>query len=209
MTCVPRFARHGVLAAVLALTAWPVAADELRTVVPGTPMPGPLLDLASPEGDGWVLNTAENGDLTFMREGRQRDSSEIASVQAFGIDAEADDAAFRKAVENEIAIGRGPAPRFETLESAMVMVMIDGVECIRSLDLIRDNAAQVGRGKTRVMLIDVHGTFCRHPAKRSLGLAIIYSVRSPTREEDATTAKALAFFDTLRLHKTLPAAPAE
>lgn len=197
------------LVLLLALAAGPAASQDLRPIASGTPMPGPLLDLASPEGDGWLLSMAESGDLTFMREGRQRDASEVVSIQSFGIDPEADEAAFRRAVESEIAIGRGPAERFETLESAMVDVVIDGVVCIRSLDLIRDNAAQVGRGKTRVMLIDVHGTFCRHPVKRSLGLAFIYSVRSPEREEDATTAKALAFFDTLRLHKTPPAAPAE
>ena len=197
------------LVLLLALAAGPALAQSVRTIESRTPMPGPLVDLESPEGDGWLLRVAEGGDLTFMREGRQRDSSEVASVQAFNIDAEADDAAFRKAVESEIAIGRGPAPRFETVESAMVDVLIDGVVCIRSLDLIRDNAAQVGSGKTRVMLIDVHGTFCRHPVKRSLGLAFIYSVRSPEREEDATTAKALAFFDTLRLHKTPPAPAAE
>lgn len=188
----------------LALAAMPAVAQDVRAIAAGTPMPGPLVDLASPEGDGWLLRTEKNGELTFVREGRQRGASEVATVQSFGIDPDADDAAFRKAVESEIAIGRGPAPRFETLESAMVTVLIDGVECIRSLDLIRDNAAEVGRGKTRVMLIDVHGTFCRHPAKRSLGLAFVYSVRSPEREEDATTAKALAFFDTLRLHRTPP-----
>lgn len=193
------------LVLLLALVAGSAAAQGARPIASGTPMPGPLLDLASPEGDGWYLRTAENGDLTFAREGRQRDASEVATVQTFGIDPEADDAAFRKAVESELAIGRGPAPRFETLESAMVTVLIDGVECIRSLDLIRDNAAEVGRGKTRVMLIDVHGTYCRHPVKRSLGLAFVYSVRSAKREEDTTTAKALAFFDTLRLHKAAPA----
>lgn len=192
----------------LALATMPAVAQDVRAIAGGTPMPGPLLDLASPEGDGWLLRTEKNGDLTFAREGRQRGASEVATVQSFGVDPDADDAAFRKAVESEIAIGRGPAPRFDTLESAMVTVLIDGVECIRSLDLIRDNAAEVGRGKTRVMLIDVHGTFCRHPAKRSLGLAFVYSVRSPEREEDATIAKALAFFDTLRLHRT-PAAPGQ
>lgn len=193
------------LALLLALAPGPAAAQDARPIASGTPMPGPLLDLASPEGEGWLLSIADNGDLTFVREGRQRDASEVAMVQAFGIDPEADDDAFRKAVESELAIGRGPPDRFETLESAMVTVVIDGVPCIRSLDLVRDNAAEVGRGKTRVMLIDVHGTYCRHPVKRSLGLAFIYSVRSPKREEDATTAKALAFFDTLRLHKTAPA----
>ena len=200
---------HTALVLLLALAVGPATAQEVRAIASGTPMPGPLLDLASPEGDGWYLRTTENGDLTFAREGRQRDASEVASVRTFDIDPEADDAAFRRAVESELAISRGPASRFETLESAMVTVLIDGVSCIRALELIRDNAAQVGRGKTRVMLIDVHATYCRHPVKRSLGLAFVYSVRSAEREEDATTAKALAFFDTLRLNKTPPAAPAK
>jgi hypothetical protein len=184
----------------LALVAGPVAAQAARPIESRTPMPGSLVDLESPRGENWMLRTGENGDLTFMRYGRGRETTEVATVVAFGIDAEADDAAFSRVVQNEIAIGRGDPNRFEVIEATLDEVTKGDARCVRSFDLIRDLAAQLGGGKTREMVLAVHGLHCRHPTKRELGLSFVFSVRSLKRQEDTTTADAQAFFDSIEMH---------
>lgn len=197
MRAFPLRACAGVL---FALLAGPVAAQDAQSIESLTPMPGPFVDLASPRGENWLLRTGEQGDLTFLRFGKGRDTTEVATVVAFGIDAEADDAAFTKVVQNEIAIGRGDPGRFELIEATQDEVTKGGARCIRSFDLIRDLAAQVGGGKTREMFLAAHGLHCRHPTKRSLGLSFVFSVRSIKRQDETTAADAQAFFDSIEMH---------
>lgn len=196
----PMFMFRACAVMLLALVAGAATAQSAQPVAARTPMPGPLVDLASPRGDNWLMRTGEDGDLTFMRFGRGRDTTEVATVVAFGIDAEADDAAFARAVGNEIEIGRGDPGRFERLELTQTEVTRGDAHCIRSFDLIRDLAAQVGGGKTREMFLAVHGMHCRHPTERDVGLSFVFSVRSLKRQDETTIADADAFFDSIEMH---------
>lgn len=170
---------------------------------------GPLLDIFSPAGDGWSL--VDGGQaMIFMREGEQRHASDIASVNSFPVAADADTATFEALVREEIRKGV-EGDRYQSLPGSSLTVVQHGTaHCLRYAQAVIDRAAQVGRGKTRQMVLDVHGLYCRHPANPELGIALIYSVRAPKREPEQTASAADAFFDSLALKpEPVETAPAE
>jgi hypothetical protein len=189
-----RFLFAASMMSLLLTTATNVAAQEPRRVAAGFLFEGPLLDIRAPRDKGWSVVDQDKDGLIFMRKGRKRDASFIASVTPFEIAVAADAAGFEAQMRDRLRKDFDEN-RFERLEESIVANDLASVKCFRYTTAAIDRAAQIDRGKTRRLALDLHALYCRHPADAALGIAITYSYRSPERDVEKTARDAQAFFD--------------
>ncbi|MFZ5636476.1 MAG: hypothetical protein ACOY82_07785 [Pseudomonadota bacterium] len=170
----------------------PCRAQDLESTLPGTIYHGPMLDVAVPDGTGWM--TIDNGvqGRLFERRGERRHTTIIASATFFPLEPNLDDAGFEAQVRADIA-HQAAEDRFEPVESSVSYDESRGYPCIVYAAVVRDTAAQVGGDRTRDLILEMRALYCRHPHDAALAFALIYSHRGKQRDP-AFAAAAEGFF---------------
>jgi len=188
--------RSSLLALTLCIfVAMPAHAAKPRRIPGLQRFEGPLLDIVSPAGKGWVMVDAGTRGKLFMRDGKERHASLIATVTTFPVEAEASVATFDAQVRENVA-KEAQGARYQPLSGGdLVPEQHGAAHCLRYSQAVTDLSAQVGRGDTATLVLELHALYCRHPADPALGVAITYSVRAPQRTAEETALAAQSFFD--------------
>ena len=189
------------------LGAIPAHAAKPQRVAGLQSFKGPLLDIHSPAGKGWTMVDMGTRGMLFVRDGKERHASLVASVTTFPVKVEANPETFDAQVRESVAQDARGA-RYQPLSGGDLVAEQHGAaHCLRYSQAMTDLSAQVGHDNTAVLVLELHALYCRHPANPALGVAITYSVRAPQRTPEETELAAQSFFDGVVLKPAADAPP--
>ena len=168
---------HRLIAPFLAAAVAAAHAAPAPAPVPaGKLFKGEVLDIRSPNSDGWMLSTATPGTWNFIRQGPGRDETWGATITAFRTDAGATTAQFAAQVEDG-ANKNTSAARFVKHASTWEIDASRGYDCVRNRASYDDTKATLPSGGTATQLLQAVSLYCHHPRRPELGFAITFSHR--------------------------------
>ena len=168
-------------------------AEALRPVAPGQRFGGELLEVLAPNGEGWVVRESA-AELLFGRPGASRVETYVATVSYFEVPEgrETDDPEAFTAFIRDMLDADATPQRIEGLEDRLVYSGERDYACARYSATGIDVRAP-GGPLPEVM----YALYCRHPNKRGLGFAAVYSQRARVIDADLA-AQAEAFLAGVR-----------
>jgi hypothetical protein len=170
--------RRIALALMLALTIPHVGHSQPTDVSPGTMYRGELLDIRSPNSDGWMLAETSPGNWTFVTGSRVTKDTYAASVMSFPLTETRSHEEYLALVKD--AIDKASSPdRFTIIGEELQYTEARGYPCAAYKATIEDRKVKTSFFKRETQLLEVHALYCRHPARPTLGFAIVFSHRGP------------------------------
>ena len=154
---------------------------------PGQPVtqrqlfPSDILNVYSPNSEGWVVTGAASNGISFGKRGL--DSNETYGAQAviFEIPPTTGGEELIGFVKKRIA-AMNPLPRFQETDANYRYTEDRGYPCVKVHITFDDTAAITPTGKEKLTL-QVISLYCRHPAQPQLGFFAAYSHRGKVSDD--------------------------
>ncbi len=142
--------------------------------------PSPILDIYSPDAEGWIFAGAGSNGLSFAKRGAVRDETYAAQVILFDFPPTDSDEEFVEFVKQRIA-EMNPAPRFRELVSDYQYNGERGYPCVDVNMAFLDTEAVISGG-TGELTLKVIARYCRHPEIQEIGFFAAYSYRGKQQD---------------------------
>lgn len=176
----------------MALAAY--AQSPGQPVSPKQPFPSALLNVYSPDAEGWVITGAGRNGIAFGKRGAEANETYGAQVIFFEMPQTSNSEEFSALVKKRIAT-MNPAPRFQETSSDFQYTENRGYPCVGVRVSYDDNAAMTPSGKEQLKL-KVVSLYCRHPVQQDLVFFAAYSYRGKAADAQIDTA-ATNFIETI------------
>lgn len=163
-----------------------------QPVKPKTLFPSSILNVYSPDADGWVFGGRGGNGIFFAKRGTEKNETYGAQTVLFELTGEMTNDEFVGFVKNRIAT-MNPAPRFQEKEASYQYTESRGYPCVNVRTTFDDKAAATPSGNVQLKL-QVIALYCRHPDKREIGFFSAYSHRGEKIDEQLET-PARSFID--------------
>jgi hypothetical protein len=171
---------------------------------PGQPVrskqafPSSVLNVYSPDTEGWVIAGFGGNGISFARRGGATNETYAAQVIVFGMAQTSSNDELLKLVRERIAI-INPAPRFHETAADYKLNEDRGYPCVDVRANYIDNAAATPAGTVQLNL-HVVALYCRHPKKPDLGFFAAYSYRGKATDPNFDAA-AKSFIEAIEVPK--------
>ena len=146
-----------------------------QPVTPKQQFPNDLLNVHSPDSEGWVVTGVGRNGIAFAKRGTEPNETYGAQIITFEMSPTSSNDEFIGLVKRRIAT-MNPAPRFQETSSDFQFTESRGYPCVDVRAAYDDNAAVTPTGKEQLKL-KVIALYCRHPTKQELGFFAAYSYR--------------------------------
>ena len=202
----PKRNRLGLYAS-LAVALVSACAPSVRTrglprVPAGSFYPGTYINITAPRSDGWHLVESSDRGMTFARSGTASGESFTAQVLIFPLEPTSSPEEF-EALVVEQATRAANTQRFSTTDLSHSYSEARGFPCVKMHNVSIDREAQIGGGRTEVLILENEHLYCRHPVRTATGFVISYSHRGRVRHPQLQ-AEAMSFIEGVQV----PGAPA-
>jgi hypothetical protein len=169
-----------------------------QPVRPKQAFPSSVLNVYSPDSEGWVIAGFGGNGISFARRGSETNETYAAQVIVFGMAQTASNEELVSLVRERIAI-INPAPRFQETAADYKLNEGRGYPCVDVRANYIDNAAATPAGPVQLNL-HVVALYCRHPKKPELGFFAAYSYRGKATDPDMDAA-AKSFIEAIDIPK--------
>ena len=146
-----------------------------QAVAPRQHFPSTLLNIYSPDAEGWIVTGGGRNGFAFGKRGSESNETYGAQVIIFEMPPTSDSDEFIGFVKKRIAT-MNPAPRFIETGSDFEYTEARGYPCVNVRISFDDNAAMTPAGREQLKL-KVVSLYCRHPLQQDLGFFAAYSYR--------------------------------
>jgi hypothetical protein len=197
-----RLALYALFALVLSACATTAPGRGPIGVPPGKVYAGSYINVTAPKSDGWYLMENSGRGIAFARSGSAPGESFAAQVLMFPLEPTNSPEEFDELIVKQSSRDTDPH-RFRTTESSHSYSAARGYPCVRMHTVSTDRDAQVGGGKTEVLILEVEHLYCRHPVQAKTGFVAMYSYRGRARHPQLKD-EALSFIEGVQV----PDAPA-
>lgn len=157
-----------------------------QPVRPRQAFPSSVLNVYSPDAEGWVIAGFGGNGISFGKRGSAANETYGAQVIVFGMAQTANDGDLLRHVRERIAI-INPAPRFQETAADYKVNDGRGYPCVDVRANYIDNAAATPAGPVQLNL-HVVALYCRHPKKPELGFFAAYSYRGKATDPNIDAA---------------------
>jgi hypothetical protein len=169
-----------------------------QPVTPKQQFPSGLLNVYSPDSEGWVLTGAGINGIAFGKRGSESSETYGAQVIIFEMSPTGNSDEFVSFVKKRIAT-MNPAPRFQETGSDFQYTEGRGYPCVDVRARYDDNAAMTPTGNEQLKL-KVVSLYCRHPVRQDLGFFAAYSYRGKAADTQIESA-AKSFIEAISVPK--------
>ena len=187
---------------ILFLTLGLLIAGFVHAQSPGQPVtpkqlfPSSILNVFSPDSEGWVITGAASNGIGFAKRGAESDASYGAQVNIFEMSPTASSEELIGFVKRRIA-AMNPPPRFQEAAAKYQYIETRGYPCVDVRIALDDTAAVTATGKGQLKL-KVVSLYCRHPVQQQLGFLAAYSYRGKVADVQIELA-AKSFIDAINV----------
>ena len=164
----------------------------------------PLLQVYSPDSEGWSIRTRSNALLAFEKPGTAADQTYVATVQFFHLAAFPDAEAFTEFVR-EAVVKEAPTERFEILQSDVHYSEDRPYPCVKYRGVSVDKKSHVSLFVSKRLKFQMIALYCQHPNRPGVGFAVTYSSRGEV--EQNLDADAASFIDSVQITPVAVAKP--
>lgn len=159
---------------------------------PGQPVtqrqlfPSSILNVYSPDSEGWVVTGAASNGISFGKRGIESNETYGAQVIIFEIPPTTGSEELVGFVKKRIA-AMNPPPRFQETDANYQYTENRGYPCVNVHITLDDTAAVTPTGKEKLKL-QVISLYCRHPVQQQLGFFAAYSHRGKGTDDQLESA---------------------
>jgi hypothetical protein len=159
-----------------------LVASVARAQSPGDPVSpkqsfsGEILDVYSPDSEGWVITAVQSSGINFGKRGKKKSETYGAQVVLFEIPELNSGEELVEFVQERIAL-LNPAPRFQETHSSYQYHEDRDYPCVSVHIEFDDTNAVIPGGRTDRLKLSVVSLYCRHPRDPALGFFAAYSHR--------------------------------
>jgi len=173
------------LLTIIGLSACVVSAPARKfpEVQPGTVYRGPMLNIATPNSEGWHMLKSDPSGVAFARNGNAPGESFAAQVAIFN-PPQTDSPEEFEALIVKGAKSDAETERFSTSKFTHQFTSARGYPCVQMENISEDRQAKTGPNKTETLVLQNEHLYCRHPVKKNIGFAITYSHRGTSLYPD-------------------------
>jgi len=157
-----------------------------QAVTPKQLFPSSILNVYSPDSEGWVITGAASNGIAFGKRGANSNETYGAQLVIFEMSPTTSNEELVSIVKKRIAAMNSP-PRFRETSSNYQYTENRGYPCVNVHIDFDDTAAVTPTGKEQLKL-QVISLYCRHPAQQQLGFFAAYSHRGKTTDDQIETA---------------------
>jgi len=157
-----------------------------QAVTPKQLFPSSILNVYSPDSEGWVITGAASNGIAFGKRGANSNETYGAQLVIFEMSPTTSNEELVSIVKKRIAAMNSP-PRFRETSSNYQYTENRGYPCVNVHIDFDDTAAVTSNGKKQLKL-QVISLYCRHPAQQQLGFFAAYSHRGKTTDDQIETA---------------------
>jgi len=165
-----------------------------RPVNPKQFFPSSILNVYSPDSEGWVVTGTGRNGISFGKRGIESGETYGAQVIIFEMPPTVGSEELVSFVKNRIAV-MNPSPRFQEINSNYQYTEDRGYPCVNVHIDYDDTAAVTPTGKEQLKL-QVISLYCRHPEQQQLGFFAAYSHRGKA-VDDQIEGAAKSFIETI------------
>ena len=160
----------------LALLASYAAAQPAkpRPVQAGQIFKGSFVNVKAPNSSGWSLVESSSNSIGFTKPGPAPGETLAAQVLLIGLAPTRTPDQFVALIKEGVRKNHDPQ-RFDFLESRIDYTSERPYPCARYYGVLNDKEARISFTQTRLLRLEVHGLYCRHPVQTEGGFAAIYS----------------------------------
>lgn len=169
-----------------------------QPVTPKQRFPNDLLNVYSPDSEGWVVTGAGMNGIELGKRGRESGETYGAQVVFFEMSPTGNSDEFTSFVKKRIAT-MNPAPRFHETGSDFQYGEARGYPCVDVRVTYDDHAAMTPTGREQLKL-KVVSLYCRHPVRQDLGFFAAYSYRGKAADTQIESA-AKSFIEAITVPK--------
>jgi hypothetical protein len=169
-----------------------------QPVRPKQAFPSGILNVYSPDSEGWVIAGFGGNGISFAKRGSERNETYAAQVIVFGMAQTGNDDELLRLVRERIAM-INPPPRFQETAADYKLNEGRGYPCVDVRANYIDNAAATPAGPVQLNL-HVVALYCRHPRKPELGFFAAYSYRGKATDPGIEAA-AKSFIEAIDIPK--------
>ncbi|MCP5140120.1 MAG: hypothetical protein H6979_09710 [Chromatiales bacterium] len=144
---------------------------------------GEVLDIRTPNSEGWALDLSTPGGWSFVRHGARATESYVASVLAFNLTETTSNEDFVALIKESIEKDTSP-DRFTVSDASYDYTDARGYPCVKYQATAEDKKAHISIFKREPQKLQIYSLYCRHPIRPSLGFAITFSHRGPDLDPD-------------------------
>jgi hypothetical protein len=154
-----------------------LAQPKPRPVAPGHLFKGDYLNVKAPDSGGWHLLGSGSGGMAFAKQGLSPVESLAASVLMFPLAPAQTPEEFVEMIKQGLQKDTN-WQRFDPVAELRAEYSAERpYPCVRVHQLLVDKQAQTSPKETRVLQLEIHALYCRHPVKTETGFAALYSYR--------------------------------
>ena len=165
------------------MTATVHAQSPGQSVKPGQLFAGSLLNVHSPDSEGWLFAGAGNNGMAFARRGAEQNETYGAQIILFKLPPTHSNEEFVEVIKNRVNMANPPS-RFAVLEMNYEYTDHRGYPCVRHKSIFDDKEALTTFGTRSPMKLQVISLYCRHPAEQEVGFFAAYSHRGANTDPD-------------------------
>lgn len=147
-----------------------------RPVHAGQLFKGGFVNVKAPNSSGWLLVESSSNSIGFAKPGLGPGETLAAQVLLLGLTPTQTPDEFVALIKEGIRKNHDPQ-RFDFLESRIDYTTERQYPCARHYGVLNDKDARISFTETRLLRLEVHGLYCRHPVRTEGGFAAIYSYR--------------------------------
>lgn len=156
-----------------------------------------VLDVFSPDSEGWLLAAAQSNGIAFGKRGTKKNETYGAQVVFFEVPELTGSEEFVGFVKERIAL-LNPAPRFQETYSSYEFTEDRGYPCVNVQINFDDTAAALQSGRAGQLKLSVISLYCRHPHLPGLGFFAAYSHRGKKPDKNMAGA-AKSFIEAIQV----------
>jgi len=166
-----------------------------EVVTPKQAFTNALLNIYSPDSDGWVVTGAGGNGIAFGKRGSEANETYGAQVVTLELPPTSTGEELVGVVKNRIA-AMNPAPRFQEADTSFQFTEERGYPCVNVRAEFDDTAAANSSGK-QTLRLKVVALDCRHPAEPDTGFFAAFSYRG-TRVDTQIDEAGKSFIESIR-----------
>ena len=138
-----------------------------RPLAPGELFTGSVLNIRSPNAEGWILFESSNQEVAFARRGTLPNETYAARVFAAPLPETTDRDEFVALIKQRNQENTSPE-RFSSIEVNYEYTETRGYPCVRIKSVADDTKAKTSSGQ-QVLKLQSHTLVCRHPRQQTKG----------------------------------------
>ncbi len=157
-----------------------------QAVAPKQLFPSSILNIYSPDSEGWVITGAASNGISFGKRGAESNETYGAQVIIFEMPPTTGSEELVSFVKKRIA-AMNPPPRFQEASSNYESGENRGYPCV-NVHIVFDDTAAVTPTRKEQLKLQVTSLYCRHPVQQQLGFFAAYSHRGKSTDDQIETA---------------------